>query len=762
MNLHRLNLTGWMLLGLILGVITGLVFGDLLSFLTPVAEAFVKIWQITILPTVMLSLIVGIGSLKRDTARAVALKAFLVMLLFWVIGILILFSFQFSFPPREAASFFSIPDQSVSAEISFIDLFIPSNPFTALSEGWIPAIVIFSLFLGLGLMLDDGSGPVISLLRTVQGAFFRMTKLLSITFPVGTFVVTARAAGTLDLETILELQVLVVSTAVACILLCFVVIPLLVTCFTPYRYRDVISAASRAVILGLSTGSEIILLPLISEGITKIFVGQDPGPALRGSGNEADMPAEPPPAHGSEEEKRESADRSVRAYSDILVPVGYTFPLLGKLVPFIFIFFVAWLYQNPLDLSRQIQLALLGIPTLFGSAKSAVPSLLEYMHLPLDAYNLYLSTGVLRSRLMAALTAMSIFAFSVISIALATDQARLNKKRLVITVLVVLLLIVAVITGLKAGFSSLLAGTYHGGDLISQIELPPAPDGRALDEVVNTTVYLRPEDVPVPAAYDPGGGDTVRRIRERGALRVGYNSNCMPFSFFNGKGQLVGYDIEMAYDLARAIRVSRIEFVPVNGDTLAGSLNTGYCDIVMSSVIVTADRLTEMKFTDPYIAVHMAFVVPDGQKDKYTELETVKSMDGLRMAVFNHTALADVAPRLFPGAEIVPIDSREEFFTGHRADVLFVAAEEGYPMTMLYPFYDVAIVRPGSAFPVMYAYPVAANSSESFLSSLNYWIRVEKEYGELDRKYDYWILVKIPHLAEPRWSVVRNVLHWVT
>lgn len=82
-------------------------------------------------------------------------------------------------------------------------------------------------------------------------------------------------------------------------------------------------------------------------------------------------------------------------------------------------------------------------------------------------------------------------------------------------------------------------------------------------------------------------------------------------------------------------------------------------------------------------------------------------------------------------------------------------------MTLLYPFFDVAVLEPIDAYPMMYAYPVARNSSETFLMTLNYWIRMENDYGMLKQKYDYWILGKIPGLTEPRWSVVRNVLHWV-
>lgn len=752
MRLPRLTLTIWILLGFILGIITGLVFGNLCSVMKPLSEAFIKIWQITILPSVALSLIVGIGSLKRDTAKAIAVKAFLVLLLFWVICVIGYFSFQLAFPPRVEASFFSTQDLAVKTDINLIDQFIPSNPFLSLADGIIPATVLFCLFLGFALMLDDGSGPIVNILRTLLRALDRMTHIIAKTFPVGIFIITAVMAGTLTIEGFLDLQVFLITLAAAAVLLGLVVMPLLVTCFTTFHYRDILTASSRAMLLAFSTGTEFITLPLISEGVEKLFQGRarDPDP---GNGGDTGRP---------EDRQQDLVRGDVRSYSEILVPVAYTFPLLGGLVPFLFILFVAWLYHNPLDLVEQVQLVVVGIPNFFGSSKLSVISLLNLMNLPADAYNLYLSSGILRQAFVAPLSVISIFSFSTITIALTRNEARFRWKRAILSLLFVLLLGALLIAGLNTGFSYLLAGTYHGGDQISRIELPPDPEGRALSSVVNTTVYLHKEDVPAIVPTDYGRGDEIRQIRERGVLRVGYNSNNVPFVFFNGKGELVGYDVEMAYDLARTLNVSRIEFVPITGTTLTQSLDSGYCDIIMSAVVVNAERLEQMKFTDPVVTVHLAFVVPDGKKEEFTKLDSVKQMDGLRVAVHNNTALVGVARKLLPRATIVLIDTNEDFFVKGKADVLMIPAEEGYTLTLQYPFFDVAIIEPYNSFRMMYGYPVARNSSESYLLALNYWIRVEKDYGMLQDKYDYWVLGEIPGTVEPRWSVVRNVLNWTT
>jgi Na+/H+-dicarboxylate symporter len=167
-------------------------------------------------------------------------------------------------------------------DINLIDEFIPSNPFLSLSDGIIPATVLFCLFLGFALMFDDGSGPIVSILKILLRALGRMTHIISLTFPVGVFVITADMAGTLTVEGFLELQVFLVSLAAAALLLELVVLPLLFTCFTPFSYRAILAFSSRAMILAFSTGTEFISLPLISEGVEKLFSGQVRDPEGRG------------------------------------------------------------------------------------------------------------------------------------------------------------------------------------------------------------------------------------------------------------------------------------------------------------------------------------------------------------------------------------------------------------------------------------------------------------------------------------------------
>jgi ABC-type amino acid transport substrate-binding protein len=121
----------------------------------------------------------------------------------------------------------------------------------------------------------------------------------------------------------------------------------------------------------------------------------------------------------------------------------------------------------------------------------------------------------------------------------------------------------------------------------------------------------------------------------------------------------------------------------------------------MAAVGVTEERLDQMMFTDPVLTVHMSFVVPDRKKDQFTNEEEGKKRDDLRVAVFNNTVLVGEAKRLLPKATIVPIDSREDFFEKKTADALLIPAKEGYILTLLYPFYDVAIIESHASYQMM-------------------------------------------------------------
>jgi hypothetical protein len=92
-------------------------------------------------------------------------------------------------------------------------------------------------------------------------------------------------------------------------------------------------------------------------------------------------------------------------------------------------------------------------------------------------------------------------------------------------------------------------------------------------------------------------------------------------------------------------------------------------------------------------------------------------------------------------------------------DGIALPAERGSAWTLMYPAYSVVVPAPGLV-KVPLAYPIA-RKDQAFATFINTWIDLKKKDGTLDSLYRYWILGQNPEARQPRWSVIRDVLHWV-
>ena len=101
---------------------------------------------------------------------------------------------------------------------------------------------------------------------------------------------------------------------------------------------------------------------------------------------------------------------------------------------------------------------------------------------------------------------------------------------------------------------------------------------------------------------------TLESILKKGELWVGFESGYMPFEMTNQKGRYVGFDIDIAKEIAKAMGV---KFVPINTDwvDIIPSLVTGKFDIIMSGMTVTQERNLKINFADPYIIVGQTILI---------------------------------------------------------------------------------------------------------------------------------------------------------
>ena len=93
--------------GLLLGTALGLFLGEWAEPLRIVANGYVRLLQMTVLPYVMVSLIAGIGGLDPSSARSLLTKVGIVLLSLWALALALVVVMPLAFPDWEAATFFS-------------------------------------------------------------------------------------------------------------------------------------------------------------------------------------------------------------------------------------------------------------------------------------------------------------------------------------------------------------------------------------------------------------------------------------------------------------------------------------------------------------------------------------------------------------------------------------------------------------------------------------------------------------------------------
>ena len=255
---------------------------------------------------------------------------------------------------------------------------------------------------------------------------------------------------------------------------------------------------------------------------------------------------------------------------------------------------------------------------------------------------------------------------------------------------------------------------------------------------------------------------TIKEIKDRGILRVGYRALRYPFSFFNDAGELVGFDVQIANQLASDLGV-RLEFVPHDWRRAAEQLDSGAIDLV-PNVPYLENLLELVEYSEPVLTGTAAFVVRDHRRHEFATLEALQSQRKLTIGVTANPRLVENQLRgWLPGValELVGLESPDDFFLSKApgVDALIATAEIGTAFTLLHPEYAVVIPKPTLwRLPMGFA---TAKGNFELAEYLDGWVSTHQEKGTFQRAYDYWILGQGAKATEPRWSVVRNVLHWV-
>ncbi len=108
--------------------------------------------------------------------------------------------------------------------------------------------------------------------------------------------------------------------------------------------------------------------------------------------------------------------------------------------------------------------------------------------------------------------------------------------------------------------------------------------------VINTAEVVPPKGIP---------GQTLAKIMAAGTVRVAVPDDFPPFGSMSPKMNLRGYDIDVANEIAKGLKV-KLELIPVIGNYRVPFLQTDRADLVISSLGKNKDRAKIIDFSQPY------------------------------------------------------------------------------------------------------------------------------------------------------------------
>jgi polar amino acid transport system substrate-binding protein len=156
------------------------------------------------------------------------------------------------------------------------------------------------------------------------------------------------------------------------------------------------------------------------------------------------------------------------------------------------------------------------------------------------------------------------------------------------------------------------------------------------------------------AAIAQDTGSKLEAIQQRGKLQWVTMSTIPPFAFKDDKGELVGFDIDLAKLAAKALfkDPTKIEFIQVSGEGRWPAIQSGQADVGIATIYM--DRINNLNFTRPILDTRITLLVANSANIK--NLAGVNSPK-VTVANLNNPQMADRAKQFFPKAQTLSFDS---------------------------------------------------------------------------------------------------------
>lgn len=257
------------ILGLVTGIITGLVWGPDAESIKWIGDFFIKAIKMLIVPLIFFSLVAGVAAigdvrkLGRVGGRAMLLFVITAQIAVWF-GMALGAMFQ----PGAGIDIDNvvrgtIPEATNTGFVDMILSMVPESPVQVMADVQVLPLIIFALLIGIGvLMAKDEGKPVAAIFDSGAIVMQKVTMIVMELTPFGVFALMAWVAGTLGVSALAALGQLVLLNYIGCFFILAVVNGLMIKFIAKQSVVGFYRGAIDAMAVAFSTASSNAALPV--------------------------------------------------------------------------------------------------------------------------------------------------------------------------------------------------------------------------------------------------------------------------------------------------------------------------------------------------------------------------------------------------------------------------------------------------------------------------------------------------------------------
>ncbi|MCD2184752.1 ABC transporter substrate-binding protein [Rhizobium sp. GN54] len=232
-----------------------------------------------------------------------------------------------------------------------------------------------------------------------------------------------------------------------------------------------------------------------------------------------------------------------------------------------------------------------------------------------------------------------------------------------------------------------------------------------------------------------GAEDNPLGLIEPGKLHVGTISDGRPYSFIDGEGNFVGFEIDYFNDLAKRMGFDEGQVVVTAQDftALLPSVANGRFDVAFAAIGTTPERLKTVDFSTGYLAGFMSIMTPD------ESIKTPKDLAGKRIGVLQGSIQETYAAKNFKNSEIVRFPSNNAAvvaLVNGSISGYFLDYEGGLLFLKQYPQLKMTINISSSDAPAGFA---IKRGNVALKAALDKAIKESMAEGVWQRLYEKWL-----------------------